>query len=120
MLISRKSTRATVFILLAGAGVAAWSLAPSSSLKPPEDVPRGYITLTRGDVRVTSTKLNPPDPGQACTVAAVNNSGKSVESVLLKFSTDAKLTFAGDTSGFGSTVGEFRASKPLAPGERLE
>jgi hypothetical protein len=84
------------------------------------EVPRGYITLANFDMQVTGTKLNPPDPSQACTLVGVNNTGKTVESVLLKFSTKAKLTFAGDTSGSGSTDGEFRASEPLMHGERAE
>jgi hypothetical protein len=118
--VSRKFVLVVVLVLLVGAGVAAWFLVPWSIGETVQEVPRGYITLTLFDMQVTGTELNPPDPSEACTLVGVNNSGKSVESVLLKFATKAELTFAFDTSGFGSTDGEFRASKPLQPGERSQ
>ena len=99
---------------------AACSLAPWFHPKPVNGVPRGYITLWQGHMMEAGTELNPPDPGRACTVVIENHSAKSVESVLLRFSTDTESTVAGDTSGFGGTIGEFRASKPLIPGKRME
>jgi len=121
MVISRKAILVGVCILLVVIGIAAaCSLAPWFHPKPANGVPRGYITLWQGDMMVTSTELNPPDPGQACTVVIVNHSAKSVDSVLLKFSTDTESTFADDPSGFGGTVGEFRATQPLIPGARME
>jgi hypothetical protein len=121
MIISRKAVLAGVCISLFVFGIAsACSLATWFNLKPSKGVPRGYITLWQGDMMVTSTELSPPDPSQACTVVIVNHSAKSVESVLLKFSTDTESTFADDPGGFGSTVGEFRASQPLIPGARME
>jgi hypothetical protein len=118
-------TKAVPFVVipsLIAAGVAACFVVPSLLPKSAPKVPDGflYITLSNGCIRMSSTELSPHDPSQACTLAGVNHSGKSVESVLLQISTKTKLTLAGDTSGFGSMDGEIRVSKPLLPGEQAE
>ena len=115
---SRKTALYVALILFVVAIGAAWLLGFRPGAANESEVPPGYVTLSEGDMRVWDTNLDPPDPGQACAVVAVNNSGKSVESVVLKFSTHKVLTLAGDTSGFGSNSGEFRATKPLLVGER--
>ena len=120
MLNSRKFAVAVVPVLLLGTAVAAWFLGPWSPPKAASLVPVGYITLRYYDVLMSDTKLNPPAWSQACTVIGVNNSGKTIDSIFFKFSTQAELTFAGDSNGFGSRVGEFRATKPLVPGGRTE
>ncbi len=83
-------------------------------------MPVGYVTLISGDTHTTDNELSRPNPDSACTLIGVNKSEKPIESVLLEFSTDVKLTFAGSTGRFGGTNGTFRASRPLMPGERIE
>jgi hypothetical protein len=119
--ISMKLTVAAAPVLLfLAAAVAAWFLGPWSPPEPASLVPVGYITLRYYDVDMSDTKLNPPARSQACTVIGVNNSGTTIDSILCKFSTQAELTFAGDSNGFRSRVGELRATRPLMPGGRTE
>jgi hypothetical protein len=118
---SRKVALALMPVLLLGAGVAAWLLGTWSLQKAAPAAPDA------GDITMVTGKFNLPDPGQACTVVVVNNSGKSVESMVLKFSTQATPTLMqaapganGGTVSFGSRGGEFRPTGPLKPGERAE
>ena len=113
---------AVVPVLLFAAAVAAWFLGPWSRPEPATLVPPGYITLWRGDVGESrATQLKPPDPELACTPVGVNNSTKSVDSVLLRFSTREESEWKDSgAGGFGGTYGEYRATKALMPGERTE
>jgi hypothetical protein len=106
--------------VIIGASVAAWIVVPSLLPKPAPEMPAGYVRLWIFDNVMVGTKLNPPARREACTVVGVNNSGKTVESILFQFSTQAKLTLAEDSSGFGSTQGDFQVSKALLPGEHAE
>jgi hypothetical protein len=113
---SRKVTVAVVPVLLLSAAVAASFLGPWSPREPASLAPVGYITFWLFDVAMSDTTINPPALSQACTVIGVNNSGKTIDSILFKFSTQSALTFAGDSSGFSSRVGDFRSTRPLTPG----
>jgi hypothetical protein len=111
--------------MLLGAGVAVWFLWWGSRPTAPaaEDRPmvKGMLGSPGG------IYLSRPDPGQACTIVGVNNSGSSIESVVLKFSTQAAPSSthvppgaSGGHLSFGNTGGEFRPAGPLKPGERTE
>ena len=121
MLKFKKIALGFVPVLFLGAGFAEWCCWPSSPTYTAPAVPADYITAVMSRCeRVDGTHLNPPPQGQACVVLGVNNSGKPIESVRFKFSTEAELTFANHFVTSGFKKGQFHSTKLLMPGDRVE
>jgi hypothetical protein len=119
---SRKVAQAVVPLFLLSAALVAWLLWPWLRPEPTPDVPPGYLTVINGDMHKLFMGLDPPDPVRPYAVLGVNNAGKTVDSVLLKFSTRRRwaLPYHPITGSLDGTSYEFRATKPLRPGKRQE